>query len=757
MADRRRLTAVQRAATSSVTSCLQGTVHQGDDRFSDNNRGRQCTAISLTSLILAQEKSPVYWTPADLDTIVVEGDSLYGQHRGTHDYLMPSDLPVSLIKGTTHYDIEYHDGFCGNFHLLRSSDPFYTVDEALIRSQAVSPYTFMVLGQFDCAYTSMIMNLGPVTGYYVFDSHARDTQGLPDGDGTACLIRCANMTQVVAYIHHLATTIGVHHIEQFELVPCTIKRATADSTFYENVSTYIQRQRTFATQQDVEKFYPIKDEEADMANRTLKRDKMKWWRKKTAEHKNELRKRHELTRNEAEPKRIRRERESKQRANVSVKEARKIQRQTHDENQAVKNKRKTRESVKRSEPTVKKARRTRENIQRLKPTVKKARRTRENIQRSEPTVRKSRRTRENIQRSEPTVRKSRRTRENIQRSEPTVKKKRTIQRKSHDENQTVKQKRKVREAVQRSEQTVKEVRKTRENIQRSEPTVKKSRRTRENIQRSEPTVREARKRKEALLRAKPQNATKRTQQDKTRRVVEKLGMKEIDNSVKSFNKNTSMLPKYVCCVCDRIRYKDQTVAFSQSKYDKYPSIVIDCGISQDATRICLYCHNSMNKGQIPSIAAIGNNLRTTDMPSDLKDLNTLERFLLTPVIPFMCIVNLPRGFQQGIHGPVVCVKSDLQKVATSLPRNPDDSGLIKVKLKRKLRYKGHHLYKQVRSEKVLKALQHLKQHHDRFKGKTTNIEIHTHVPVFICIYYIYNVVFTNAKYLIPYSNRHFIL
>ena len=98
MADRRRLSGVQRVVTPSVTSCLQGTLHQEDDIFSDNNRGRQCTAISLTSLILAQEKSPVYWTPQDMDSIVVEGDSLYGQHKGTPDYLMPSDLPGSLFN-----------------------------------------------------------------------------------------------------------------------------------------------------------------------------------------------------------------------------------------------------------------------------------------------------------------------------------------------------------------------------------------------------------------------------------------------------------------------------------------------------------------------------------------------------------------------------------------------------------------------------------------------------------------------------------
>ena len=702
----RRLMSAHRAATPSVTSCLQGTLHQGDDRFSDNNRGRQCTAISLTSLILAQEKSPVYWTPADLDTIVVEGDTLYGQHRGTQDYLMPSDLPGSLIKGQTKYNIEYHDGFCGNFQLLRSSDPFYTVQEALIRSQAVSPYTFMVLGQFDCAYTSMIMNLGPVTGYYVFDSHARDTQGLPDGDGTACLIRCANITQVVAYIHHLATTIGVHHIEQFEFVPCTIKRATTDSSFYENISGYIQRQRALATQQEVEKMYHSNDEETEMTKRALKTKKMQRWRKKSLSHQNTLKKRHSLARSEPEPKRKRRERESIQRSDVAVKkkrkkretvqrseptikEARMIQRQGHNQNKAVQKKRKTRETVQRSEPSIKEARKTRETVQRSEPSIKEARMIQRQGHNQNKAVQKKRKTRETVQRSEPSIKEARKTRETVQRSEPSIK----------------------------------EARKMRETLQRSEPSIKEARKTREAVQRSEPTVKEARKRKEALLRAKPQNVTKRTQQEKTRRAGQKLAMKEIDNAVKSFNKNTSMLPKYVCCICDRIRYKDQTVAFNQSKYDKYPSIVEDCGINQDTcgTRICLYCHKSMSKGQIPSIAAIGNNLRSTDMPSDLTDLNTLERFLLTPVIPFMCIVNLPRGLQQGIHGPVVCVKSDLQKVATSLPRCPDDSGLIKVKLKRKLRYKGHHLYKQVRSEKVLKALQHLKQHHDCFKSKNKHI------------------------------------
>lgn len=119
---------------------------------------------------------------------------------------------------------------------------------------------------------------------------------------------------------------------------------------------------------------------------------------------------------------------------------------------------------------------------------------------------------------------------------------------------------------------------------------------------------------------------------------------------------------------------------------------------------------------IPSIALYGNKLNSADMPPGLQNLNTLERFLVTPVIPFMKIVSLPKGEQRGIHGQVVCVQSDLTKVATSLPRRVDDSGLLKVKLKRKLQYKGHHLYQQIGTTKVLRALQYLKEQHAAYKG-----------------------------------------
>ena len=87
----------------------------------------------------------------------------------------------------------------------------------------------------------------------------------------------------------------------------------------------------------------------------------------------------------------------------------------------------------------------------------------------------------------------------------------------------------------------------------------------------------------------------------------------------------------------------------------------------------------------------------------------------------MKIIALPKGSQQGMHGPVVCVAADIKKTVERLPRPIDDSGLIKVKLKRKLAYRGHHLHQQVRINLVADALHFLKQHHPTLKGNLSNI------------------------------------
>ncbi|VDI18247.1 Hypothetical predicted protein [Mytilus galloprovincialis] len=68
----------------------------------------------------------------------------------------------------------------------------------------------------------------------------------------------------------------------------------------------------------------------------------------------------------------------------------------------------------------------------------------------------------------------------------------------------------------------------------------------------------------------------------------------------------------------------------------------------------------MLKGKIPA-DSFSNSLLLEDVPVELKQLNSIEQQLIAQNIPFMKIMALPKGGQKGVHGPVVCVPSDLKK------------------------------------------------------------------------------------------------
>ena len=77
---------------------------------------------------------------------------------------------------------------------------------------------------------------------------------------------------------------------------------------------------------------------------------------------------------------------------------------------------------------------------------------------------------------------------------------------------------------------------------------------------------------------------------------------------------------------------------------------------------------------------------------------------------------MPRGRQLAIHGAVVNVPSDITSTVTVLPLTPAEAGLIPLKLKRRLRYKGYALQQSVRPSAVLCAVQWLIQHNPLYCG-----------------------------------------
>ncbi|XP_024117601.2 uncharacterized protein LOC112139131 [Oryzias melastigma] len=210
----------------------------------------------------------------------------------------------------------------------------------------------------------------------------------------------------------------------------------------------------------------------------------------------------------------------------------------------------------------------------------------------------------------------------------------------------------------------------------------------------------------------------------------------IKMAISVFKANIKSGPTYVCTVCHKACFPNQVRSCNRVKFIKNMAIVAKCLTGDyvhvcssecvnerqckvpDERRkewICHTCHNHVKNGHMPPLA-VTNNLRLADIPPELSNLNILERHLVAKCIPFAKIVPLPKGRQQAIRGNVVCVPSEIQETIDALPRTRNESQVLRVKLKRRLCYKGHQLFQAVTWSKLMRALHKLKQIHPQYEN-----------------------------------------
>ncbi|XP_074526296.1 uncharacterized protein LOC141790369 [Halichoeres trimaculatus] len=189
-------------------------------------------------------------------------------------------------------------------------------------------------------------------------------------------------------------------------------------------------------------------------------------------------------------------------------------------------------------------------------------------------------------------------------------------------------------------------------------------------------------------------------------------------------------PDFVCCVCHRLLFRNQVVSCDRDAYSRTSrtaelaeecisecflhqcreECVVPCqlAVSRSELWICHSCQGKISNGEMPAECWI-NNLELDPIPPELGCLNSLEQHLIALHIPFMKMLALPKGGQNGVHGPVTCVPADIVQSTRVLPRSSMEGSLVQVKLKRKLTYKGYYEYQFVDTLRVRQALDYLKR------------------------------------------------
>lgn len=183
--------------------------------------------------------------------------------------------------------------------------------------------------------------------------------------------------------------------------------------------------------------------------------------------------------------------------------------------------------------------------------------------------------------------------------------------------------------------------------------------------------------------------------------------------IEKFKKKIREGPYYICCVCNRTLYKKSVLKLITGNYPWQDLLSIQTSFD-GKEYICKTCHSKAIKGRIPCQAAV-NNLYVDDIPTELESLKKLEQILIAKRIVFEKIAVMHKGQQRKIKGAICNVPVECDQTCNILPRPTERSGIILLKLKRKLEFRGHVYFEAVRPEFILAALNWLKANNVLYK------------------------------------------
>ena len=199
----------------------------------------------------------------------------------------------------------------------------------------------------------------------------------------------------------------------------------------------------------------------------------------------------------------------------------------------------------------------------------------------------------------------------------------------------------------------------------------------------------------------------------------KGGKKSVASNVDMFKKSIQEGPFFICIVCNRCLYRKSVLCFKREKYSTSDSVFCFVASFDGLFYICKTCGGKLMHGKIPC-QSVYNKLHIQNLPTHFKNIRRLEKVLVSKRILFKKITIMPKGQAPKIKGAVCNVPIDNNDLSSILPRPADSNGIVVVKLKRKLQYKGHVYFESVRPQFVYDFLCYLKTYNHLYSDVIIN-------------------------------------
>ena len=124
--------------------------------------------------------------------------------------------------------------------------------------------------------------------------------------------------------------------------------------------------------------------------------------------------------------------------------------------------------------------------------------------------------------------------------------------------------------------------------------------------------------------------------------------------------------------------------------------------------ICITCHKKLLKETMPA-QAVSNNLQIFELPSRFRDLRKLEKIIIATRLLFKKVKIMPNGQCPKIKGEICNVPRNADDICNVLPRGTDNNGVVQLCLKKRLNFKSHVLFEDIRPKVVHGVLNFLKK------------------------------------------------
>ena len=175
-------------------------------------------------------------------------------------------------------------------------------------------------------------------------------------------------------------------------------------------------------------------------------------------------------------------------------------------------------------------------------------------------------------------------------------------------------------------------------------------------------------------------------------------------------------PYYICAVCHQSLYLRSFRLFKQEKYHILSEELYNpVKLFDTKLYICETCHKCLIKNEIPC-QAVYNKMALSPIPDSLKDLKKIEKVLISKRILFKkTAITYGKDEFSKIKGSICNIPIEVANVCNIMPRSSVSNGLIMVKLKRDLKYRGHLYFDPVGPHVIYQALIYLKSHNNFYE------------------------------------------